>query len=205
MLRSLREYNFSQSIHLVLSESSFVRNFHQILSILVKGRVLDRDTWMLTRSCNNAGCAQTQRWLEVGWMIKMLIEAKWRVCPELCSSRCLQQEWWPCSAGYGKSRLLSHNQLAVRVLRFGQLPNFAGYFVLWNVHGFWNAERSISVWDHIEFFKNKTRILNAIRIIKIGFEWLWAGYKLLNDYGQSGQFLRMMPFLCDDSKENCFL
>ena len=31
----------------------------------------------------------------------------------------------------------------------------------------------------MEFSKNISRMLNAIRIIKIGFERLWAGYRLL--------------------------
>ena len=44
---------------------------------------------------------------------------------------------------------------------------------------FLNAEWLISVWDYVKLSNNKSRMLNAIRIIKMWLERLSTGYRLL--------------------------
>ena len=92
---------------------------------------------------------------------------------------------WSCNAGIGTDRgLKTHRACRESTVMWPtaasvKMTNFAWYFVRWNVHGLLNAERPISVWDYVEFSKDKSRMLNAIRIIKMWIERLSAGYMLL--------------------------
>ena len=72
----------------------------------------------------------------------------------------------------------------------------ASYFVPCIVHIFWNTERSTSVRVFVKLYIINLRTLNEIRIFKIWFEQLLAGYERL--YNRFAVGLWLVLVLSDD-------